>query len=169
MSVPTLPLTDSRLLTALTELSVCLCAQVEAAPVAPLCFCGLVPGDGVAYDYSSECADACGMGWVRLTTGYPSSQVGQVNTNLRNCSAVLGFEVEVGIIRCAPMPNDQGEPPSPEEMALATQAQIADMLLMRQAINCCRDSNNYVLGAYTPVGPEGGVVGGVWNLAMQEF
>jgi hypothetical protein len=41
------------------------------------------------------------------------------------------------------------------------------MLAMRRAVVCCRESKDWVMGTYTPLGPEGGVVGGIWLVALQ--
>lgn len=152
----------------LDELAVCLCAQIVADDLPRVCLCSLMPGDAVAFDYTGDCENACGMAWVRLATAYPSAIVGVPDLNLRNCSALLGFDVEVGIIRCGPVIQEDGSLPDPAEHVTSAELQIADMLAMRKAIACCRDSNNWILGTYTPVGPEGGVVGGAWTVSMQE-
>jgi hypothetical protein len=40
---------------------------------------------------------------------------------------------------------------------------------MRRAVACCLNSKDWILGGYAPLGPQGGVVGGVWTLSMQVF
>lgn len=154
----------------LTAIAACLCAQIETDGLPPVCFCGVVPGDQVALDYVGDnCATACGMAWVRLIGMYPSVSLGQPNTEPGNCQSLLGLEVEVGIMRCASLPDDDGTPPSAADLAGDVELQAADALTMRRALLCCASSQDLMLGPYTPQGPEGGLVGGVWGAALLEL
>jgi len=168
MTVVPAPVYANPALDRLNELAICLCSEIIAADVPDVCFCGVVPGDAAALDYLGDCSDLCGMAWVRLVTAYPSAQVATPDAQPRNCSALLGFDVELGIARCAPTMRENGEPPSQAEQSAAFELQMTDMMIMRRAVACCRDSNNWVLGGYTPFGPQGMAVGGVWTLSMQE-
>lgn len=155
----------------LTELAVCLCAEYAPgndAGLPAVCFCGVVSGDQVAIDHFGDCDDACGMAWVRLTSATPSVGVGVENTNPGNCGAMLGFDVEVGVSRCAVTVDSDGRPPSEADLLAETQLQYADMMAMRRAIICCQESGNYLLGTYTPFGPVGATVGGTWTVTMLE-
>jgi hypothetical protein len=40
------------------------------------------------------------------------------------------------------------------------------MMVMRRAVACCPGSTDWILGAYVPTGPQGGLVGGYWTLEM---
>lgn len=152
----------------LNDLATCLCAQIIADGLPEVCWCGQVPGEIVSFDYAGDCNDACGMAWVRLIQVYPSTVVGEPSAQPGNCSTLLGFDVEIGIVRCAPVIQEGGEFPSVTEQADAVALQIADMMAMRRAIVCCSGHKDFLLGPYTPVGPDGGVVGGAWTVAMQE-
>jgi hypothetical protein len=160
---------DNRIFEALAMINECLCGKIEENGLPKLCFCGIIAGqapydatgvgDGCDDDDEDE---GCGQAWVRLVTAYPSSAVGIADTNPGNCGKGVGFDVEIGILRCISI-EDNGGAIEAEEMLSATSLQIADMLTMQQALMCCSvDSDNFVLGAYTPIGPEGMFVGGSW-------
>jgi hypothetical protein len=152
----------------LAELAGCLCNQITTDGADPVCFCGVVAGDSVAVDYTTECDDACGMAWVRLVTAVPANGFGIQNTNAGNCGSALGIDIEMGMARCFPVP-DGGEPPE-VSAHLAVTAQVnADMMVMRRAIACCPGSRDWVIDGYTPFGPQGGAVGGFWNLSLMIY
>lgn len=154
----------------LLALATCLCAEITDHPVTPdVCFCGVVPGEETAYDYTGDCTNACGMAWVRLVTAYPSTVIGEASGQPGNCSHMLGMDVEVGILRCIEGPDEQGNPPSPDQMLAASMWQWEDMTTIRRAILCCQGSKDFLLGAYVPIGPQGNLVGGSWTVSMQEF
>lgn len=146
----------------LTSLSACLCAkvneQVKAGTMKPLCFCGIVPGNEVPFDYASE-----GMAWVRsgLITPMPIEDAGG-----RPCGIEYDVTVQVGMLRCAPGVDEYTrELPTVEDMLVSTAEQHRDMGLMHEVITCCDTGigSKAVVGEYTPVGPEGGIVGGAWT------
>ena len=144
----------------------------------PLCFCGRIAGQ-MAYDamgVGGECYDddgdpldtsSCGQVWTRLSMAYPAQAVGQPMAIPDNCGASIGLTLELGALRCIRI-EASGDPLPAEEMLEATRLQTADMLALVRAVKCCAalDGNQYILGQYTPIGPEGGVVGGVWSLSI---
>lgn len=155
--------------TVLKDLAACLCAQIEEDGSASPCFCGVVPGGNVTPDYLGGCtAEKCGMAWVRLGSAYPSNTPGLAIEETGNCTSGNGIEVEMGLLRCAPMPDSRGNPPSAEVREAAFDQQVKDMLTMKRAIKCCSSlkPKEYVLNIYTPVGPEGDVLGGFWSLSI---
>jgi hypothetical protein len=152
----------------LEKLASCLCAQIETDGLPAVCFCGLAPGAEIALDYQGDCPDGvCGMAWVRLATAYPATALGNTSEQPGNCAVPVGFDVEIGIVRCASLPDEDGSPPSEADLLADTQIQVADMLVMRRAVVCCVGSD-HLLRAYTPIGPDGGVVGGVWAVSLME-
>lgn len=158
-------LTENRVFALLTELASCLCAQIDdpGNGLTGVCFCGIMPGDQVPFDYVGDCTETmCGMATVRLTQTYPAAAVGQPYIQPGNCGSQLGVDIQLGIWRCAPMPDANGELPSSGDMLSATQDQIADMFALIMAVQCCLSLSplDYILGAYLPQGPMGGVVGG---------
>lgn len=143
----------------MVQLSQCLCEEIEARGLLPGdCFCGILPGDQATWDYST------GMAWVRLVDAYPSTVFPTANTTPRaSCSANLVATLEVGLLQCAPQMGPDGSPPTQFAQGEAARLQIAGMRAMQQAIACC-DLPIVTLGSYTPVGPQGGLVGGSWNI-----
>jgi len=155
-----------RITTLLTDLATCLCAQIISDDLPPVCFCGVVPGEQVALDYAGDCEDACGMAWVRLATSYPSVTIGAASARPGNCGLGLGVDVEMGIVRCISVGQVDGQPPSPAELSAAAVLQQADMMALWRSIACCRNSKDWMIGAYTPYGPEGGTVGGTLTASI---
>lgn len=153
----------------LERLGSCLCAQIVADGSPGVCFCGVVPGEAAALDYAGDCSDVCGMAWVRLVTSYPATVLGTPNLTASNCALPLGFDVELGVARCASTPDSSGNPPSAADLLGDTTLQSADMDSMRRAVLCCGDAADWLLGVYAPIGPEGGLVGGTWTASSMEF
>lgn len=158
----------NRLTELLSAVATCLCAQIQTDGSDLPCFCGVVAGDTAVGDYAGECDDGqCGMAWVRLTTAYPASGVGVVDTRVGNCSSELGIEFEVGILRCFPVHED-GTPPTPAEMLEAAEQQHADLLTLHRAIYCCAaiPNKDAIVSTYQPTGPLGGLYGGTMSVMM---
>jgi hypothetical protein len=167
MTVTTLPADplSSTVFDSLTVLAACLCEQIRVSGLPETCFCGVVPGEAVVAAYAGNCTKKCGMAWVRLVSTYPASGVNVPNEEARNCGAGIGYGVEAGILRCAHIGTEERPPTASEQMADA-QLQIADMLVIRRAVACCPGSRDWILGTYTPAGPQGGLFGGVWTMEM---
>jgi hypothetical protein len=153
------------LATKVATLVECLCRMLAEQGAGPTCFCGVVPGEQVAWDYCGECTSgACGMGYVRLgrvfpTTAFPNEQ------GYGKCNTYLAAQITVGALRCAPVASDTGELPNEQDMAEAWLAVVADMGAMHQAVRCC-GFRDYYLEGYTPLGPTGGCVGGEWMVTV---
>lgn len=143
----------------MVQLSQCLCETLAERGIMPGdCFCGIFPGDNAVWDYSD------GLAYVRLVDAYPSTTFPSANTTPRgSCSAMLAATLEVGVLQCAPGLRADGGLPTAAEQMESARLQIAGMRAMQQAIACC-DIDLIVLGTYTPQGPQGGLVGGYWQL-----
>jgi hypothetical protein len=165
MTTPPVEPLPNPLFDRLTDLAACLCAQIEESGEPAVCFCGVVPGDGAVGDHAGDCEVACGMAWVRLVTTYPATGVGLPDETAGNCSASLGFDVEVGILRCIQIPSDGSAPP-PAEMTESVRLQTADMMTMWRAIMCCDSlhTKDLRMNAYQPMGPMGGLFGGAFMI-----
>lgn len=146
----------------------CLCQQIKDDGLCDVSFCGIVPGEAAAGDYFNCGGNANGMAWVRLTTAYMATEVGVTDLTVGNCAKTLGFEVELGIMRCAAVASVNGVPPSPRVVSEATAQQIADMETMFRTVRCCNAISNkdHVIGSYQPLGPEGGVLGGILTVSL---
>lgn len=135
----------------LEELTECVCDTLLEDGVSPGgCFCGVVPGSEAIWDHSQ------GMAWVRLTSVDP------LDATLTGCQPPLQATFEIGVMHCAPVMSAQGVFPTVEEQREATRLQLATMSSMQRAITCC-PSFDLILGTYTPLGPQGGSVGGTWS------
>jgi hypothetical protein len=158
---------DTTVYPVMIELNACLCAEITSSGLPEPCVCELLPGGDVAFDYCTECDDGrCGQAWVRLVAAYPSQVLGEPDTT-GNCATRLSYTLEVGIIRCAPLPGNDGSPPSVDAQLSATRLQLADMQAMRRAIACCMGADvdrDYILEPYTPYPVLGGCVGGFWTV-----
>lgn len=140
--------------TAITaSLSECLCNEARLRDDG-LCFCGILPGGDVVYDY----CDRGGEVYVRLAGITPMLD------EFNECVARYEVNIEVGVLRCPLYLDEDGAAPSEEEQAAAAIQQYADMSMMHKAIMCCDLGVDYPLriGAYQPVGPAEGCLGGFW-------
>lgn len=154
----------------MNTLVTCLCAQIVADGGVEPCFCGLMPGEVPLADYTSCDGSQDGMAWVRLVNAYPSVQLGAATTQPGNCGAMLGADIEVGVLRNMPAGDDRGNPPTLAQMNAAVIQAVNDAASARRAILCCNDSLagiDVMLGQWSPMGPQGGLVGGTWTLAVQ--
>lgn len=132
-----------------------------------LCSVTKFPGEGVALDYA-ECG---GMLWVRLVSAAPSASFPAPVQSLDNCARSLAFPVEVGLMRPAPIPANfvtgEMDLPSDEDHSAATDRQLDDMQAMYRGLRAAQQEIEYmIVGNYSPQGPTGGTVGGVWSLTV---
>lgn len=142
------------------DLVTCVCNELQTTGAGPVCWCGLWPGGLVSWEYCSDCGnDACGMAWVRVAGANPYEVFPTVAIDDR-CTLPIAVTIELGALRCLPQPAD-GEILSETAMAEVTLGQLADMWALRRSVICCRA--DFGLGVYTPVGPAGGCIGGVWT------
>jgi len=150
----------------MVRLATCLCSVLTEAG-RPTCFCGVIPGDAPVASYSGECSNGdCGMAWVRLTTAYMANGVGQTaDLTPGNCSKELGVDLEIGVLRCIDV---EVESPPAAELLAQTEVQTKDAEAIIRALACCDaiSSKDFILGGYTPMGPMGGYLGGMWQVRM---
>lgn len=149
----------------LVDIAACLCQTIKDSDRQDVCFCGIVPGGAAAATYAGNCTGKNGMAWVRLGPTYPSQSIGVADESVGNCSTGLGADIEVGIMRLIEVAEGTTNL-RPETILRQSTDQHDDMLLIRQAIVCCDalDAKDYILGAYLPIGPSGGMVGGAWTV-----
>ena len=132
------------------------------------CSAAVMPGSAVPYDEGQE---ACGGSlWVRLTTANPSAAFPAADTTVNNCAVTLAYPFEVGVMRPAPLAEMIGDElvlPTEEENTAAALRQLEDMETMYRTLVMFGDEVEALLpGIYTPIGPEGGVVGGKWTFTI---
>jgi hypothetical protein len=152
------PLTFFQVVTGIGE---CIRAELAATDAgAPERVCLSVPG-AIAWD-------GCDCGQLALTVNriygsrtFPAE--GADVANEQSCGMPLAVaDVTVSVVRCVAGPDDQGNPPSCEQLLADARTWHADVYAVRHAVACClRDmvDNNQVvewqLNATAAAGPEG--------------
>ena len=153
----------------LVKLTDCLCQELLSSGLPPTCICSPMPGEAIAADYVSP---SQGMAWVRVNSVFPSTTFPAQDQSAFGCAVSIAVQLEVGVLYCAPVTEGRSnKPPGLGQMFDSSRLQMAAMAAMLRAIECClgRASHKSVaLGAYTPMGPEGGVVGGSWQVTVAE-
>ncbi|MGW3971216.1 hypothetical protein ACWEFD_18190 [Streptomyces ardesiacus] len=165
----------------------CVCAalqdaadQVDGQPGCPCRSC-LVPGLP-AWD---SCDDPCNQAPAEGAGGQLSVNVARLYTSTEfptadrtvpptqtrgrlTCSAppALAVELMVTLLRCAPSFDERGCPPTCEELGAAARILHTDLVVVRNAVECClpttgaqRRGRVVFVGETRTVGPEGGCVG----------
>lgn len=159
---------DTVFLPRLTALSQCLCEALAAAGVTKPCFCGLVGGEGAPAELMLNCDESdCVVAWVRMggVAVVPSNN-GDA-TGFTPCTPQLVAACEIGIVRCFMPVAEDGSMSSPAEYLAAAQNQSDDMMLALKAVTCCLPSKRDInVAGWLPIGPEGGVLGGVWEFEL---
>jgi hypothetical protein len=125
----------------------------------PVGLAHLAPGNNVAWD------DCCnGQLWVRVISVVGASSMS--NPRLQPCALQFQVRLGVGVIRCAAVINDQGVPPSAQQMTNDTLMMLVDRTDVMQALICCvpnipgLNSQTLRIEDWLPQGPQGGCVGG---------
>lgn len=151
---------------ALVNLAACVETQFAEDNRPKTCFHGVIPGEGVTALWAGECEnDICGMTWVRMISAYPSNTTGVSDVTSNPCDLDLGMDVEVGVLRCTNVLIEDAETDEAESLEVSSDI-MADMMSLRRAILCCfdADKSQRILGNWTPMGPLGMLVGGVWTV-----
>jgi hypothetical protein len=153
----------------------CFCTAL-AEVSAPVGCCCLHPGAEVAWDSCDP-----GQAWVRVASIYPlAARFPQAADGVdpQPCGGTNGWGVvlELGAVRCMPTVSDAGELPSCEDVTAVTRLVLADAHAMRRAALCCRWREtctnrevDLLVGAWTPIGPQGVCVGGTLSVTVQAF
>lgn len=155
----------------------CVCAalrdaaeETEGQPGCPCRTC-VVPGVPAFDSCEDPCSDeAGGQLSVNVLRIYPSTSFPEQDTQvrgLRGCMppATTAAEMAVTLLRCAPMPDASGCPPSCEDLEQAARIAHVDMVTVYNALLCCLPTTagargrRFVLGPSRLVGPQGGCVG----------
>jgi hypothetical protein len=157
-------LSAAQLLAALLE---SLSAQIRAAGKEDdYCSITIQPGNAVVYDFGPD-SGCAGGAWVRLVSANPSVSFPSADVGINNCASTLAYTLEIGM--AGPVPGlderlGRFVLPTDEEQFDAAMRQASEMDLMYEAIRGA-GIPQMVVGAYTPIGPDGGVLGGTWTLS----
>lgn len=122
----------------------------------------------VTLDFGAE--DALIVGFDRMHSNITGSPVdgGRIDA-----ATIVSAEFSIYVIRTAPMPDDQGNGPTTDEMHTAAQIMLDDALLVATTV-LTGFANGTFLGTCgdasfldsTPVGPQGGVEGTRFRIAV---
>jgi hypothetical protein len=164
------------------ELLGCVCLALDEVAAAnpdlagcPTCRTCVVPGQA-AWDSCGECCGGNGEVGGQLTVGVARMYSSTYETfpaedrtvrDARGCRfPVTAVELVVTLLRCAPGPDDQGNPPLCEELAESARQLHADGFVVHNSIMCCiprtskaRNGRRFVMGQQRVLGPEGWCVG----------
>lgn len=142
--------------------------------VVPPCAVMVVSGAAAVLDRGlTQEGGCCGQLWTRLVSSAPSRNFPEPDATPHVEELSWAVTIELGIVRPAPILEEVGGEvvvPSVEEEQDAASVAVVDAAILREALlNRYADAEDVavVLGAYTPFGPDGGVVGGVITATIQ--
>lgn len=137
--------------------------RVEERLTEPVGLSSLSPGLETVWD------DCCnGQLWVRLVAVQPMMDTAAQRGVPQN-AGLLGWLVDlaIGTARCVISLQEDGSPPTADQMTTDAQAEVQDMEDIRDALLCNMDGiPNLIrptLVTWAPLGPLGGCVGGEWQ------
>lgn len=136
---------------------------------------GIRPGTTVDFLLSTSEDECCeGLAWVRPAGFFPSSGPFPTQDTVAQKQGTVswGVTLELGIVTCAPTPDEHSIPTAAEW--LATTQQVMDgAAAMRRAL-CCfieadrpRRLQNVLPGLWQPVAVQGGCVGGILPVTLR--
>lgn len=154
----------------LTTLNESLNQQIQARGLADdYSMVTVQPGTEVAFDFTHD-EDCAGIGWVRLVGGNVSTSfpTPAAAANPVCAAGSLAFTVEMGVIGPAPkMEEHMGALiiPSETELYEASMKQARELQMMWDALRSARIPEKQY-GTYTPIGPDAGILGGMWTIIV---
>lgn len=154
------------------DLLACLVVRLDELD-APVCRAFWHPGSTAPWDAcGTEDGGAEGQAWVAVPRVYPSDNFPTETIDAHRCFP-RGFaaEVVVGVLRCAATVDSSGRAPTAEQVTMDALKVSRDRAIALDAIVCCligedADPGEYRLGAWEPLGPNGGCVGGQWTVTV---
>lgn len=171
---PLLPPANRTVYPVLDALRTCIVTQLVHVQ-APVCFFPVIYADHPLPAQRCDCTcegGGHGEAWVRMVkvdratavrTRTRPSAPGMVDNDCGDRRWV--FTVEVGVWRCAPTLDDNGNPPDDADYDTHTQAMLNDAVALERAWRCCDFIENlplitaHQLDTIAPSGPAGGCVG----------
>lgn len=116
-------------------------------------------------DEDDECDEdevACSQVWVRVMQVVPASS----DSWGGDCATVMRLDLEVGVLRCIEIP-DGGEAPTASDVLVAAAQAMDDMKAIYCAAMSCEVWASIEVGQWSPTGPLGGQVGGIWTFTVE--
>lgn len=165
-----MPITDRVATPLAMDLLMCLDLQVQQLEKPPRDVM-LRSGNQVNFLMSLTKNECCaGLAWVRVAQITPSSGQNWPAQDLQpqRCGTQrYAVELEMGVVRCAPVATDRGIP-SEDTWNISAVDTLADFAAMDRAICCFQDGFTGLTlpGAWTPLAVQGMCVGGTMNLTV---
>jgi hypothetical protein len=139
----------------------------------PVCRSFWHPGADAPWDACGTTeGGAEGQAWVAVQRVYAADSFPTENAAGQRC-VPYGYaaDLRVGILRCAATVDGNGRAPSPEQVTVDAVKVSRDRQIALEAITCCfvtedDDPGIFLLRGWTPLGPQGGCVGGAWDLTV---
>lgn len=134
----------------------------------------VAPGSAPPWDVCCRCdKDHEGQAWVAVQRYFPTVTFpGEAAAPLRCKPDQYGVTLNIGVLRCASTIDDAGNVPSVDLLMDEALKVSRDRTLVQYALLCrfAEDADLYpgqiALGAWTPLGPQGGCVGGLTTVTI---
>lgn len=161
---------DSDVYPVLIALSTCANDELAKSGLDPVAYTTIQPSAVPTMDYVGNGKDCAEM-ILNVTLGYPVTGAALQQDVTGSCATTPGFDIQLGLFRCAPPmvgTKTNPRPPTPATWLNAERVVLADMAAMRRAIQCCMQTTerDYVLRNWQPYGPSGMAMGGVWTVTV---
>jgi hypothetical protein len=149
----------------------CLCARLAADTIGgAVCRCSLMAGDSAIADVceTDPVTGANGQAWVRVVRVFLSREFPQPATDAYNaCTGGLwAAEYELGVLRCAVGPDDEGQPPSAAQLNAEAAMVMDDAYALRLTAECCLPPVFPRLAADWTPRSSGGCTGGTVSVTV---
>lgn len=143
----------------------CVCADLADGECGCPCWAFIANG-AVAWDH---CCDD-GQLWVSVDRVYPYGIFPSAPTSRIACAQPIAVDYTIGILRCAPVSDDQGNPPTPEQLTASGIQVTNDMYTIMNSVICCLDNMGqrrlFTIAGTRPLGPSGGCVGSALTVTV---
>lgn len=131
----------------------------------------IAPGGPPAWD---NCCEDGGQLFVRLVQSYPTAGPGAApfpgqDTRPKCHPVMMAARLAVGVLRCSQaFANEEGAAPSDATKTAEGLRTSMDASILLEAILCCLAPTqlSWVVDSWNPLGPNGGCVGGEWQLIV---
>ena len=153
----------------------CLCeALANTSTSGPVCRCCIQPGMAPATaDSCCDCGEGQGQASVQVVEIYPSDKFPRKGITEWKGACTKGStfwvaELVMTVYRCVPVPDDDGNPPTCDQLQTAAARIWSDAAVMRNVFACCDWSlGRHVLpGSWQPLPNQGGCGGGMMSVLV---
>lgn len=152
----------------LAELLACTYNRLSIKP----CRKFINPGPSAAVDncevgYGPDGEEYNGQLWVAVTAQTPNWP--NPTSNASPCPPQFTAVVEIGIARCTPTQDDEGNAPAEDDVTESALQQLQDRYEILQAIMCCWSvgEENVVYNQWVPQTPQGGCAVSTWEIKLR--